>query len=646
MEPLKQKMSVSGLFKTLFPMLLDIIFIWLSAFLAIILSLEFHFSGIPEHLLALLIFCGAESITYSVIYFACRLHLTLWEYASGIDYVKMCAVTVCSFLFSFAFCEAANPKPGFFLPRSIYLIALILMVLFQIAFRGICRERYKYCHKREDRPETVNEGNILVIGGGQGGYILLQDILNNPAMKESRVRCVIDNNPEKIGKKILGIPIVGPIEQLEETVRKYSINTIILAIPSLSTEKRTEILRRCSKTGCALKCLPSLTEQPTNITSKDIRKVNLNDLLGREPIKLDLTVMKGILAGKTVLVTGGGGSIGSELCRQIATCAPGKLIIFDIYENNAYDIQNELRRNCPDVPVVTLIGSVRDEKRLNSVFETYHPEYVFHAAAHKHVPLMEESPLEAIKNNVFGTFKVATAADRYGVRRFVQVSTDKAVNPTNVMGATKRICEMIIQYYNRYSATEFVAVRFGNVLGSNGSVIPLFEKQIAEGGPVTVTDSRIIRYFMTIPEAVSLILTASAFAKGGEIFVLDMGNPVRILDMAEEMIRLSGKEPYRDIQIKFTGLRPGEKLYEELLMAEEGITKTQNKLVYIGKALDFDDKIFMTDLHELEYLIKDENADVRPLIRKIVPGYHDPLPSSDDEATAPAETGEEALASV
>ena len=632
MDQSKNKIPFSGIFKMLLPMFLDILIIWISTFLAMLLRLEFSLSTARYYILHILIFCVAEGIVYSAIYFACRLHLILWEYASGLDQLKLCLVATSSFLFSFAFCEALNTKPGIFLPRSFYLISLALSILFMIGMRSIIRERYRYRHKRLERSDIINDGNILVIGGGQGGYILLQDILNNPAMKGSRVRCVIDNNPEKIGRKILGIPIVGSFEELEEAVRKYNIDTIILAIPSLSVEKRTEILRRCSKTGCALKCLPSLTEQPSNISSKDIRKVNINDLLGREPIKLDLTVMKELLAEKTVLVTGGGGSIGSELCRQIASCSPGKLIIFDIYENNAYDIQNELRRNFPDVTVVTLIGSVRDTKRINSVFETYHPEYVFHAAAHKHVPLMEDSPLEAIKNNVFGTFNVAAAADRYGVRRFVQVSTDKAVNPTNVMGATKRICEMIVQYYNRYSETEFVAVRFGNVLGSNGSVIPLFERQIAEGGPVTVTDPRIIRYFMTIPEAVSLILTASAFAKGGEIFVLDMGKPVRILDMAEEMIRLSGKEPYRDIEIRFTGLRPGEKLYEELLMAEEGMTKTQSKLIYIGKALDFDDKTFINDLHALEYMIRDESADVRPLIRKLVPGYHDPVPSSQEGA--------------
>lgn len=635
MNQMNKKFPVSGRLKAMVPMLIDILLIWIATFLSALFRMEFNFANHQNYLLNLIIFCGAECIVYAVAYFACRMHLILWHYASGIDYIKMCVVTAFSFLITFAFCTAVNNSSENFLPLAVYPFGGCLSVLFQIAFRGILREIYKYNHKREERSTVVNDGNILVIGGGQGGYILLQDIMNNPSMQESRVRCVIDNNPDKIGKKILGVPIVGSFDKLEEAVRDFDINTIILAIPSLDLEKRTAILRRCSKTGCALKCLPSLTEQSENISPKDIRKVNINDLLGREPIKLDLTVMKELLEGKTVLVTGGGGSIGSELCRQIASCAPGKLIIFDIYENNAYDIQNELKRNHPEVKVVTLIGSVRDAKRINSVFETYRPEYVFHAAAHKHVPLMEDSPLEAIKNNVFGTFNVVAAADRYEVRRFVQVSTDKAVNPTNVMGATKRICEMIVQYYNRYSSTEYVAVRFGNVLGSNGSVIPLFERQIAEGGPVTVTDPRVIRYFMTIPEAVSLILTASAFAKGGEIFVLDMGKPARILEMAENMIRLSGKEPYRDIDITFTGLRPGEKLYEELLMSEEGMTKTQNKLIYVGKELDFDDKTFINDLHTLEYMIRDEKADVRPFIRKLVPGYHEPdLSAPEEEETA------------
>ena len=635
MNQMKNKLPISGRLKATVPMLIDILLICIATFLYTFLRTELSITLFRPYLFHLVIFCGAECVVYAVAYLACRMHLILWYYASGIDYIKMCAVTAFSFLITFTFCAALNSDTGNFLPLSVYPTGLCLSVLFQIAYRGILREIYKYKHKREERSTIVNDGNILVIGGGQGGYILLQDIMNNPSMQESRVRCVIDNNPEKIGRKILGVPIVGSFDKLEEAVRDFDINTIILAIPSLDLEKRTAILRRCSKTGCAMKCLPSLTEQAENSSSKDLRKVSLNDLLGREPIKLDLTVMKDLLEGKTVLVTGGGGSIGSELCRQIASCAPGKLIIFDIYENNAYDIQNELKRNHPEVNVVTLIGSVRDAKRINSVFETYRPEYVFHAAAHKHVPLMEDSPLEAIKNNVFGTFNVVAAADRYEVRRFVQVSTDKAVNPTNVMGATKRICEMIVQYYNRYSATEYVAVRFGNVLGSNGSVIPLFERQIAEGGPVTVTDPRVIRYFMTIPEAVSLILTASAFAKGGEIFVLDMGKPVRILEMAENMIRLSGKEPYRDIDITFTGLRPGEKLYEELLMSEEGMTKTQNKLIYVGKELDFDDKTFINDLHTLEYLICDENADVRPFIRKLVPGYHEPdLSAPEEEETA------------
>jgi len=368
--------------------------------------------------------------------------------------------------------------------------------------------------------------------------------------------------------------------------------------------------------------LPSIYELVNGeVDLSKVRPVEIEDLLGRRPIKIDTERILGYVEGKTILVTGGGGSIGSELCRQIAGHKPGRLIILDIYENSAYDIQNELKRKHPDLNLTVLIGSVRDEKRINSIFEKYRPDIVYHAAAHKHVPLMEESPNEAIKNNVFGTLITVKAADKYGAKRFVLISTDKAVNPTNVMGATKRICEMIIQCYNRRSKTEFVAVRFGNVLGSNGSVVPLFKEQIKEGGPVTVMHPDIIRYFMTIPEAVSLVIEAGALAKGGEIFILDMGQPVKILDLAEMMIKLSGFKPYEDIDIQFTGLRPGEKLYEELLMAEEEMTQTENDLIYIGKPIEFDDDEFLAKLEKLRLALRNENCDARALISEIVPTY-------------------------
>ena len=389
--------------------------------------------------------------------------------------------------------------------------------------------------------------------------------------------------------------------------------------------QKYEILNICQQTGCTLKIIPSIyqmMDSSENGLSKKIRKVEIEDLLGREPISLDVNNIVEYVSGKTVLVTGGGGTIGSELCRQIANHSPKKLVIFDIYENNAYDIQNELKRTHPELDFITLIGSVRDSKRMDSVFKEYRPDIIYHAAAHKHVPLMEDSPNESIKNNVFGTLKTAQCADKYGAEKFVLISTDKAVNPTNIMGASKRICEMIIQSYNNRSKTEFVAVRFGNVLGSNGSVIPLFKKQIASGGPVTVTDPNIIRYFMTIPEAVTLVLQAGASAKGGEIFVLDMGKPVKILTLAENLIKLSGFTPYKDIQIEFIGLRPGEKLYEEMLMAEEGLKNTENSLIHIGKPIEFDEQEFFAILEKMRNVMYNDYTDIRHYVKMIVPTYN------------------------
>ena len=464
----------------------------------------------------------------------------------------------------------------------------------------------------------------MIIGAGAAANILLHEIKTSPALEYYPV-CILDDSPEKRRSTVYGVKVVGNCDKIEEIAEKYDIKTIIFAIPSATPERKGEILRRCSKTGCAVKTLPSIGQMiDKKFGLSNIRSINIEDLLGRPPIKIKLDSVMDYVSGKTVLVTGGGGSIGSELCRQIAEHSPHKLIIFDIYENNAYAIQNELQRTHPEVDVKVLIGSVRDSKRLDAVFSRYHPNIVYHAAAHKHVPLMEDNPNEAVKNNVFGTLKTVRTADKFGVERFVLISTDKAVNPTNVMGATKRICEMIVQTYNKHSETEFVAVRFGNVLGSNGSVIPLFKDQIANGGPVTVTHKDIIRYFMTIPEAVSLVLQAGASARGGEIFVLDMGEPVKIVDLAENIIRLSGYTPYKDIDIKFTGLRPGEKLYEELLMDEEGLEATENNLIHIGKPIDINEDEFFADLEELSEIMYDDNADVRRVIKKIVKTYKEP----------------------
>ena len=436
------------------------------------------------------------------------------------------------------------------------------------------------------------------------------------------VKCIIDDNSNKWGQFIQGIKIVGGRDKIIESAAFYGIDEIIIAIPSANRATMRELVEICKETNCKLRTLPGIYQLVNGeVNVSKLRDVDVEDLLGRDPIKVDMESIYNYVKGKVILVTGGGGSIGSELCRQIAGHDPKQLIIVDIYENNAYDIQQELKYKYPDLDLVVLIASVRNTNRMNYIMEKYHPDIIYHAAAHKHVPLMEDSPNEAIKNNVFGTWKTAQAAVQYGVKKFVMISTDKAVNPTNIMGASKRICEMIIQTYNRHYDTEFVAVRFGNVLGSNGSVIPLFKRQIMAGGPVTVTHPDIIRYFMTIPEAVSLVLQAGVYAKGGEIFVLDMGEPVKILDLAKNLIRLSGYKVDEDIKIEFTGLRPGEKLYEELLMNEEGLTDTENKLIHIGKPIEFDEVKFYAQLYNLEKAVDMECEDVRPMIQEIVPTY-------------------------
>ena len=435
--------------------------------------------------------------------------------------------------------------------------------------------------------------------------------------------CLIDDNPMKQGMRLEGVRIVGNRKDIPEAAQHYKVNRIIFAIPSCSAADKKEILNLCSTTRCEIQTVPGIYQLVNGeVSITQLKKVDILDLLGRDPVQVDMHEIAQYISNKVVMVTGGGGSIGSELCRQIAKRQPKQLIIFDIYENNAYEIQMELQREYPQLDLVVLIGSVRNTARVNYILSTYRPEIVFHAAAHKHVPLMEDSPNEAIKNNVFGTYKMAKAAANAGVRKFVLISTDKAVNPTNIMGASKRLCEMVVQMMNRTTDTEFAAVRFGNVLGSNGSVIPLFEKQIAAGGPVTVTHPEITRFFMTIPEAVSLVLQAGCYAKGGEIFVLDMGQPVRIDDMARNLIRLSGYEPDVDIPIVYTGLRPGEKLYEELLMKEEGLKETPNKLIHIGRPILMDDELFRQHLAELERACVSESTDIINLVASMVDTYH------------------------
>ncbi len=506
---------------------------------------------------------------------------------------------------------------------SLYVLLYFLTAVFIVIYRFLIRYlEIKNAEKNSNSPKSDISGNVMIIGAGGAGEAIIKELSSKNNVK---IKCIIDDNPAKKDQYLSGVHIVGNTGTIVNNVEKYKIDTIIFAIPSCPVKKRTEILNICGLTKCKLKILPSLYKlENVDEYVPAIRKVEIEDLLARDSIKVNVDSVINYVKDKVVLVTGGGGSIGSELCRQLASCEPKQLVIFDIYENNAYEIQNELKYSHPELNLVTLVGSVRDSKRMDYIFRTYKPEIVYHAAAHKHVPLMEDSPNESIKNNVFGTFKTAECADRYGVKRFVLISTDKAVNPTNIMGASKRICEMIIQSFNKKSKTEFVAVRFGNVLGSNGSVIPIFKKQLEQGGPLTVTDPNIIRYFMTIPEAVLLVLQAGANAKGGEIFILDMGQPVKILTLAENLIRLSGYEPYKDIGIEFTGLRPGEKLYEELLMSEEGLTSTENELIHIGRPIDFDVDVLMQTLDEMRTVMYDENADIRALVKRIVPTYQIP----------------------
>ena len=514
---------------------------------------------------------------------------------------------------------ASNSEKLVPLPRSFYLIYSLFMLLF--TFLG----RYSYRALRTLNRTVSNRGEqkrVLVVGAGDAGNALIKEIRNSEHLAE-KVVGVIDDNPSKIGSYIHGVRVMGNRDTIIRNARELKVDEIFIAIPTASAAEIKEILDICKETGCELKRLPGMYQLVNGeVSISKLREVNVNDLLGRDPVKVDLSSILEYVAGKVVMVTGGGGSIGSEICRQVAEHKPKLLLLIDIYENTTYDIQNELKQNYPELNLVVLIASVRNTKRMDQIFEIYRPDIVYHAAAHKHVPLMEDSPNEAVKNNVLGTWKVVQAADKWKVKRFVMISTDKAVNPTNIMGATKRICEMIIQTYNKHSDTEFVAVRFGNVLGSNGSVIPLFKKQIEAGGPVTVTDPNIIRYFMTIPEAVSLVLQAGAYAKGGEIFVLDMGEPVKILDLAKNLILLSGHKPNEDIMIEFTGLRPGEKLYEEMLMKEEGMQDTANKLIHIGKPIELDEQKFMDQLGMLRDYVIEEPSDIRRVVQEIVPTYH------------------------
>ena len=551
-----------------------------------------------------------------LIFWLFRLYHSLWQYASIAEVYRIAEACIIVELVHFL----SNKIMGNMLPRSCYFNAAIYLII------AICASRFMYRMIRTVLNKYRNiktSNNVMIIGAGEATNVIMREIQNSSYLANSNIACIIDDDRRKVGKYIRGVKVIGTRDKIKEAAKLYDIDEIIFAIPSASNEVKRDILNICKQTDCTLKILPGVYQMVDGeINVNSIRNVDVLDLLGRDPIEVDIESIMGYVKDKVIMVTGGGGSIGSELCRQLVSHKPKQLIIFDIYENNAYDIQQELKINYPDANVVTLIGSIRNVSRLESVFAQYKPDIVYHAAAHKHVPLMEVSPDEAVKNNVVGTWNVARMADKYGVKKFVMISTDKAVNPTNVMGATKRICEMIVQTYNEISKTDFVAVRFGNVLGSNGSVIPLFKRQIEAGGPVTVTDPNIIRYFMTIPEAVSLVLQAGAYAKGGEIFILDMGEPVKIDDLAKNLIRLSGYTLGVNMEIKYTGLRPGEKLYEELLMKEEGLQETDNKLIHIGKPIEFDKENFFDNLEKLKEEAYSETGNIRESLKKVVDTYH------------------------
>ena len=600
-------------------MLMDIFIVTVASFMALLLRFDFSMALIPEGYMNVLLRMLPIMVAVAIAIFSFfRLYSTLWYYAGATELLYLTVACVVDAIVNAILILVLNRKIEYPVPRSWYffygVLLLIMMFIARFSQRGI-----KTLSNRSHQTEKMKK--VLIIGAGEAGNAIIKEIVNSPYVN-MKIVGIIDDDKVKQGKFLHGIKVIGDRNDIIDVVETYGVDEIIIAMPTVSAMEIKKILDICKQTGCELKRLPGMFQLVNGeISISKLKDVDVNDLLGREPIKVDLDSIMGYVSDKVVMVTGGGGSIGSELCRQVASHNPKQLIIVDIYENTTYDIQLELKRRYPELDLVVLIASIRNTKRMDDIFRIYRPEIVYHAAAHKHVPLMEDSPNESVKNNVLGTWKVVQAADKYKVKRFVMISTDKAVNPTNIMGATKRICEMIIQTYNNRSETEYVAVRFGNVLGSNGSVIPLFKKQIEEGGPVTVTHPDIIRYFMTIPEAVSLVLQAGAYAKGGEIFILDMGEPVKIVDLAKNLILLSGHKPNEDIQIIFTGLRPGEKLYEEMLMKEEGMQDTDNKLIHIGKPIQMDEERFLKQLEEIKDYVVTEPDDIRLWVQRIVPTY-------------------------
>ena len=644
-------------------MLYDFVAVCGAYFLALFLRFDCVYSSIPaEYIAPYNRFILPYAIGCIVVFLFTRLYNSVWRYASYTEFVRTLAASLLTSIAHTALITVLMKR----MPISYYMMG----AFFQFVFLIGARFGFRFIQIFRRRHEAMDAGakRIMLIGAGNAAQMILREMSQATEVSD-RVVCIIDDNPNKWHRYMDGVPIVGGRDDILANVKKYAVDEIYLAIPSASAQQKRDILTICNETGCKLKQLPGLYQFVVgDVSVSAMKDVSVEDLLGREPIRTDMSEVFRFINGKTVLVTGGGGSIGSELCRQIAAHNPKCLIIFDIYENNAYSIQLELREKYPELHLETLIGSVRDSRKMFEVFETYRPQVVYHAAAHKHVPLMEDSPCEAIKNNAIGTFKTAYAAMVHGCERFVLISTDKAVNPTNIMGASKRLCEMIIQSFDmkikagkaceipqlfthdgvenadkdgtgrvfENVRTEFVAVRFGNVLGSNGSVIPIFKKQIEKGGPVTVTHPDIVRYFMTIPEAVSLVMLAGVYANGGEIFVLDMGSPVKIDTLARNLIKLSGFKPDVDIEIEYTGLRPGEKLYEEKLMAEEGLQKTDNDLIHIGNPIKFDEDVFLDKLEGLMLAAYSNRDNIRDLVREMVSTYR-PLAKESEAQEASRE---------
>lgn len=614
-------MRLKMTWKILIIMLVDTLLMVSSYALALLIRFDFHWSQIPMTYVRSWAPCLiVQLIVTAIVFFWRRMYHYIWRTVNAHDVIRMCVSVVLAFALSNLCCVFLSLP----LPASVWVMVFVFQLCGLVGERCALRlwSVVQYSYGRGNKGEE----RIMLIGAGESGRMLSRELRSSPQVK-GRLCCVIDDNPQLHGKYLDGVRIVGGRDQIEDAAKRYDITQILFAIPTIQQEEKAAILNICKMTGCRLRVLPGLYQLLNGeVSLSAVKDVQVEDLLGRSPVQLNKAVVSDFLEEKVVMVTGGGGSIGSELCRQIATCHPRRLIVLDIYENNAYDIQQELKRQYGTrLDLRVEICSIRDKKRVYQIFEQYHPDVVFHAAAHKHVPLMEDCPDEAIKNNIFGTYHVVRAAEKYGVKKFVMISTDKAVNPTNLMGATKRFCEMILQS-RRGSSTEFCAVRFGNVLGSNGSVIPLFKRQIANGGPVTITDKRIIRYFMTIPEAAMLVLEAGAMAKQSQIFVLDMGQPVKILTLAENLIRLSGLEPYKDIEIKEIGLRPGEKLYEELLMQSEHLLTTENEKIFVEEQQLIPQRDIMCGLISLDNFVSAQRPkdELIALMRYLVPTFRDP----------------------